>query len=75
MDHLKLLKNELSEMKKTYIEKQRESKSWDAKVQSLVEIKTELKNKQGIFGDIDATQKEIHKMHVCNSHTNCLTEQ
>jgi len=53
-------------MKKTYIEKQRESKSWDAKVQSLVEIKTELKNKQGIFGDIDATQKEIHKMQVGN---------
>lgn len=66
-DLLKLLKNELNEIKKTYIEKQRESKSWDAKVQSLVEMKTELKNKQGIFGDIDAIQKEIHKKQVCNS--------
>jgi hypothetical protein len=64
MDHLTFLKNELNEMKKTYIEKQRESKSWDIKLQSLVEIKTELKNKQGVFGDIDATQKEIHKMQV-----------
>ncbi|CAH1737113.1 unnamed protein product [Aphis gossypii] len=64
MDHLKSLQNELNEIKKTYIEKQRESKSWDAKVQSLIEIKTELKNKQGIFGDIDATQKEIHKMQI-----------
>ncbi|XP_060851664.1 coiled-coil domain-containing protein 40-like [Rhopalosiphum padi] len=67
MDHLKFLKNELNEMKKTYIEKQRESKSWDIKVQSLVEIKTELKNKQGVFGDIDATQKEIHKMQIIES--------
>jgi len=64
MDHLKLLKNELDEIKKTYIEKQRESKSWDTKVQSLVEMKTDLKNKQGIFGDINAMQKEIHKMQV-----------
>jgi len=64
IDLLKLLKNELNEIKKTYIEKQRESKSWDAKVQSLVEMKTELKNKQGIFGDIGVIQKEIHKMQV-----------
>jgi len=62
-----MLKNELNEIKKTYIEKQRESKSWDAKVQSLVEMKIELKNKQGIFGDIDVIQKEIHKMQVCIS--------
>lgn len=54
-------------MKKTYIEKQRESKSWEANVQSLIEMKAELKNKQGVFGDIDAMQKEIHKMVVCNS--------
>jgi len=67
IDLLKLLKNELNEIKKTYIEKQRESKSWDAKVQSLVEMKTELKNKQGIFGDIGVIQKEIHIMQVCNS--------
>lgn len=68
VDYLKLLKTELNEIKKTYIAKQRESKSWDAKVQSLVEMKTELKNKQGIFGDIDAIQKEIHKMLVSNRY-------
>lgn len=67
-DNLKLLKIELNEIKKTYIEKQRESKFWDAKVQSLAEIKSELKNKQGIFGDINDSQKEIHKMQVCNSY-------
>ncbi|XP_025205735.1 LOW QUALITY PROTEIN: early endosome antigen 1-like [Melanaphis sacchari] len=67
MDHLKFLKNEVNEMKKTFIEKQRESKSWDVKVQSLVDIKTELKNKQGIFGDIEASQKEIHKMQIIES--------
>ncbi|XP_060873754.1 interaptin-like [Metopolophium dirhodum] len=67
IDLLKLLKNELNEIKKTYIEKQRESKSWDAKVQSLVEMKTELKKKQGIFGDIDVIQKEIHKMQMTES--------
>ncbi|KAL4090962.1 hypothetical protein QTP88_025714 [Uroleucon formosanum] len=66
-DLLKLLKNEFNEIKKTYIEKQRESKSWDAKVQSLVEMKTELKNKQGIYGDIDAIQKEIHKKQIMES--------
>lgn len=64
MDRLKLLKNELNDMKNVYIEKQRESKSWDTKVQSLVEMKKEIKQKEGDFGDIDAMKNEIHRMQV-----------
>lgn len=64
MDRLKLLKNELNDIKNVYIEKQRESKSWDTKVQSLVEMKKEIKQKEGDSGDIDAMKNEIHRMQV-----------
>lgn len=63
-DKLKLLKNELNEIKNVYIEKQRESKSWETKIQLLVEMKNEMKNKEGDLGDIDAMKKEIHRMQV-----------
>jgi hypothetical protein len=58
------LKNDLNEIKNTYNEKQLESKSWDAKVQLLVDIKNEIKNKEGDLGDIDAMKHEIHRMQV-----------
>lgn len=64
MDRLKILKNDLNEIKHVYIEKQRESKSWDSKIQLLVEIKKEMKNKEGDVGDIDAMKNEIHRMQV-----------
>lgn len=58
------MKNELNEMKNVYAEKQRESYSWETKVQSLVKIKKEMKSKDGDFGDIEAKKKEIHRMEV-----------
>lgn len=64
MDQLKLLKHELTDMKNVYIEKQRESKSWDTKVQVLAEMKNEMKKKEGDSGDIVVLQKEIHRMRV-----------
>lgn len=64
MDQLKLLKNELNELKNVYIEKQRESKSWDTKLLLLVEMKKEIKNKEGDLGDIDIMKNEIHRMQV-----------
>lgn len=51
-------------MKNVYIEKQRESKSWDTKVQLLIEMKKEIKKKDGDLGDIDNMKKEIHRMQV-----------
>lgn len=60
MDHLKSLKNELNEMKNVFIEKRRESKSWDNKVKLLLEIK----KKEGDFSDIDVMKNEIHRMQV-----------
>lgn len=59
-----MLKNDLNEIKNTYNEKQLESKSWDAKVQLLIDIKKEIKNKEGDLGDIDAMKNEIHRMQV-----------
>lgn len=59
-----MLKNELNEIKNVYIEKHRESKSWESKIQLLVEIKKEMKNKEGDVGDIDAMKNEIHRMQV-----------
>ncbi|VVC28629.1 Hypothetical protein CINCED_3A025872 [Cinara cedri] len=67
MDRLKLLKNELNDTKNVYIEKQRESKSWDSKVQMLVEMKKEIKKKEGDSGDIDAMKNEIHRMQIRES--------
>lgn len=64
MDQLKHLKNELNEIKSMYIEKQRESNSWNTKVQFLIEIKKEMKNKEGDLGDIEAMKNEIHRMQV-----------
>jgi len=64
MDQLKLLKNELNELKNVYTEKQRESKSWDTKLLLLVEMKKEIKNKEGDLGDIDIMKNEIHRMQV-----------
>lgn len=64
MDQLKLLKNELNELQNVYIEKQCESKSWDTKVRLLVEMKKEMKNKEGDLGDINAMKNEIHRMQV-----------
>lgn len=59
-----MLKNDLNEIKNTYIEKQREIKSWDKKIQSLVDMKKEIKNKEGDLGDIDDMKNEIHRMQV-----------
>jgi len=59
MDYLKSLKNDLNEIKQVYIEKQRESKSWDTKVKLLIEIK-----KKEDFSDINAMKNEIHRMQV-----------
>jgi len=59
MDHLKSLKNDLNEIKNVYIEKRRESKSWDRKVKLLIEMK-----KKEDFSDIDAMKNEIHRMQV-----------
>lgn len=64
MDQLKVFKNELNEVKNIYIEKQRENRSWDTKVQLLVEMKKEMKKKEGDFGDIDSMKNEIHRMQV-----------
>eukprot|EP00102_Acyrthosiphon_pisum_P020925 XP_016658135.1 PREDICTED: coiled-coil domain-containing protein 40 [Acyrthosiphon pisum] len=64
MDQLKLLKNELNELKNVYMEKQRESKSWDTKLLLLVEMKKEIKNKEGDLGDIDIMKNEIHRMQI-----------
>jgi len=64
MDQLKLLKNELNELKNVYMEKQRESKSWDTKLLLLVGMKKEIKNKEGDLGDIDIMKNEIHRMQV-----------
>lgn len=64
MDQLNLLKNELNELKIIYMEKQRESKSWDTKLLLLVEMKKEIKNKEGDLGDIDIMKNEIHRMQV-----------
>lgn len=54
----------MREIKNVYIEKQRESKSWDSKMQLLVEMKKEIKNKEGDVGHIDIMKKEIHRMQV-----------
>lgn len=70
MDQLKLLKHEVTDMKNVYIEKQRESKSWDTKVQVLVEMKNEMKKKEGDSGDIVVLQKEIHRMRVKQKNNN-----
>lgn len=51
-------------MKNVYIEKQRESNSWDSKVKLLIEIKKEIRKKDGDLGDIDTMKKEIHRMQV-----------
>jgi len=59
MDNLKLLKNDLNEIKNIYTEKRRESKSWDSKIKLLIEMK---KNED--FSDIDAMKNEIHRMQV-----------
>lgn len=64
MDELKCLKNKVDDIRNMFIEKQRESKSWDTKVQLLVEMKKEIKKKEGDFGDIDAMKNEIHRMQV-----------
>jgi len=64
MDQLKILKNELNELKNVYMEKQRERNSWDTKLLLLVEIKKEIKNKEGDLGDIDIMKNEIHRMQV-----------
>lgn len=64
MDELKCLKNKVDDIKNVFIEKQRESKSWDTKVQLLVEMKKEIQKKEGDFGDIDAMKNEIHRMQV-----------
>lgn len=64
MERLKLFKNELNEMKIEYVEKQRESNSWHTKVQLLVEMKNEMKKKDGDLNDIDIMKKEIHRMNV-----------
>lgn len=64
MDQLNLLKNELNELKNVYMEKQRESKSWDKKLILLIEMKKEIKNKEGDLGDIDIMKNEIHRMQV-----------
>ncbi|XP_022161075.1 kinetochore protein SLK19-like [Myzus persicae] len=64
MDQLKLLKNELNELKNVYMEKQCESKSWDTKLLLLIEIKKEIKNKEGDLGDIDIMKNEIHRMQI-----------
>lgn len=63
-DQLKLLKNELSDLKNMCVEKQRESKSWDTKVHLLIEMKKEILQKDGDLGDIDAMKNEIHRMQV-----------
>lgn len=47
-----------------YAEKQRENKSWDTKVQLLVEMKKEIKKKEGDSGDIEVMKNEIHRMQV-----------
>lgn len=64
MDRLKNLKNELNEIKMMFSEKQRENKSWDTKVQQLVEMKKEIKKKEGDSGDIEVMKNEIHRMQV-----------
>lgn len=64
MDRLKNLKNELNEIKMVFAEKQRENKSWDTKVQQLVEMKKEIKKKEGDSGDIEVMKNEIHRMQV-----------
>lgn len=64
MDQLKLLKTELDELKNVYKEKQREKISWDTKLLLLVEMKKEIRNKEGDLGDIDIMKNEIHRMQV-----------
>lgn len=64
MDQLKSHKNELSEIKNIYIEKERENKSWDSKIKLLIEMKKEIQQKDGDLGDIDAMKNEIHRMQV-----------
>lgn len=64
IDQLKYLKNELNDIQNEYVDKQRESKSWDTKVKLLVEIKTEIMKKEGDLGDIEVMKNEIHRMQV-----------
>lgn len=66
------MKNELNEIKTVCAEKQRESLSWETKVQTLVEIKNEIKFKDGDLGDIEDKKKEIHRMQVIYSYTASL---
>lgn len=51
-------------MKNVYIKKQRESRSWDTKVQLLLDMKTEMKKKDGDLDDIETMKKGIHRMNV-----------
>ncbi|XP_025204479.1 coiled-coil domain-containing protein 40-like [Melanaphis sacchari] len=75
IDQLKLLKNELNELKNVYMEKQYESKSWDTKLQLLIEIKNEIKNKEGDLGDIDIMKNEIHRMQIRESQLKKILEK
>ncbi|KAE9542832.1 hypothetical protein AGLY_002743 [Aphis glycines] len=75
IDQLKLLKNELNELKNVYVEKQCESKSWDTKLQLLIEIKKEIKNKEGDLGDIDIMKNEIHRMQIRESQLKKILEK
>lgn len=47
-----------------YIEKVCESKSWDAKVKLLADMKKKIKKKEGDSGDIEALNNEIHRIQV-----------
>ncbi|VVC24084.1 Hypothetical protein CINCED_3A023271 [Cinara cedri] len=67
MTRLKSLKNELGDMKNAYAEKLRESRSWDSKVQSIIEMKKEIQKKEGDSGDIDVIKNEIHRMQIRES--------
>lgn len=64
LDKLKVLKNELDELKNVFVEKQRESKSWITKVHLLSEMKKSIKRKEGDSGDIHAIKCEIHRAQV-----------
>jgi hypothetical protein len=64
VNQLKLLKNELNEIKNLCAEKERESLSWETKVQTLVEYKNKIKLKDSDLSYIETKKKEIHRMQV-----------
>ncbi|XP_050424677.1 putative leucine-rich repeat-containing protein DDB_G0290503 [Adelges cooleyi] len=66
-DYLKTIKNELDEMRNTYLEKQRENISWDNKIKQIIEMKKEIHQKEGDSGEIDAMKNEIHRMQIRES--------